>query len=606
MPASLPAPPQTQVPSRAITRSNTTTRRKRADAPPVPLVLPTSVPTTGGPASSTAVHANQTSAPPPMTAGALLASKTQRPAAKPHPMPMPFGVDPADLVRRLQIVADKQERDDKVAAQNPTHAHPRPSGPTNEQAELAAWHASRKGSTPSQYLSRHASARRRPAPVLNGMSAGTALSPPASAPALVNDATTVEEDVAQKSLRRSKSRAMKDGVPSGAHALGLSVPPPMPNRSMDAATSNAPGTNGAAVTSSTSPQLNGANGASAPGSTGLAPPNAIPFASIKVYVVTRQRYVHVDCRADARAKELVQAVLLKTNVGQTEDHSAAPGAAWVVWDVSPRWGVERPLREYERISDTQATRADGADYFLLRRTELASVLSARSVPPQSPVLAGWVHVYTYAKAKWNRKWLELRDHGLYVAKSTSGKDSTFLCSLGTFDAYLFSPSVADSSLCAGVSVPKPAKSYSFAVRSQDRPSLFEKPEQDYVHYFSLSDPAAHRDWIKNILLARTYLLAQDHPHLIASIPATSASLSRSGTTRKPWGAREPSSPIANGPPPPLPTSPSKKGQPPPLVRAADLFRGPFVPGSLLGNQQDQEALPQPNVPRNWLPRPNAR
>lgn len=57
-----------------------------------------------------------------------------------------------------------------------------------------------------------------------------------------------------------------------------------------------------------------------------------------------------------------------------------------------------------------------SDYFLLKRTELAPYLSLRSVPNASPVLAGYVYVQD-RKKKWHKRWLELREHSIFHAKS---------------------------------------------------------------------------------------------------------------------------------------------------------------------------------------------
>ena len=65
-----------------------------------------------------------------------------------------------------------------------------------------------------------------------------------------------------------------------------------------------------------------------------------------------------------------------------------------------------------------------------------------------------------------------------------------MCNLSAFDIYLVDT--------AKIRTPKP---HAFAVRSQDKITQFEKPENDYVHYFCLGDPAAHRDWVRAIMNA---------------------------------------------------------------------------------------------------------
>jgi PH domain len=246
------------------------------------------------------------------------------------------------------------------------------------------------------------------------------------------------------------------------------------------------------------------------------------------------------------------------------------------------FSAERPLREYEFVSEVAENRASqSSDYFLLRRTELASYLSIRSVPTSSPALAGYVYLQD-RKKKWSKRWLELRDHSLYHGKSDKGKDQELLCHTSSFDAYLVQPSTL-----------KTPKAHAFALRSQDSITLFEKPDQDYVHFLCLSDPAAHRDWVKNIINARTYVLKQERAALFRmAVPAPAASsdnavaephpsnLSRSNTKSAS------SSRNVSQPSPLLDMSAGAGGatspRPQPLI-GADAFRGPFEKGSLLAD-----------------------
>lgn len=84
--------------------------------------------------------------------------------------------------------------------------------------------------------------------------------------------------------------------------------------------------------------------------------------------------------------------------------------------VPPLHFPERPIREYEIVSEIAEARATPEDYFILKRTELAPYLSIRSVPSISPTLAGWAYIQE-SKGKWAKRWLELRDHQLFHAKN---------------------------------------------------------------------------------------------------------------------------------------------------------------------------------------------
>ncbi|CAO1618616.1 unnamed protein product [Sympodiomycopsis kandeliae] len=316
----------------------------------------------------------------------------------------------------------------------------------------------------------------------------------------------------------------------------------------------------------------------------------------KVYIVNKQRFAQTEVPINAKARDLVLDTLNREVVQMT------PGrGAWVVFEVSPSLGIERPLREYEMVTQVINALPDPQhDYLLLKQTELAPYLSLRAVPSASPTLAGYVYVQD-GRGKWTKRWLELRDHGLYHAKSEKGKDETFVCHISSFDVYL-----ADSGAI------KAPKAHAFCLRSQDKISTFENKDE-YSHYFALSDPSAHRDWIRAIINARTYMLRQEHPALFYLPPVPTnqspsvsrpnavvtglagmddgsharvgASLSRSGTTKRP--GMESVGKVA---------SPDMAGLIPqeavintsPLVPSDALARGPFEKGSLLAKEMQRD------------------
>ncbi|CDU25398.1 uncharacterized protein SPSC_05291 [Sporisorium scitamineum] len=296
----------------------------------------------------------------------------------------------------------------------------------------------------------------------------------------------------------------------------------------------------------------------------------------KVFILSRQRFTVVEVPVSARARDLALEVVDRERLPMDDSKGG-----WVVFDCSAQLGIERPLREYEMITDVVNVRAHPrTDYFLIKRTELSPYLSIRSVPSSSPALAGWVYVQD-RKKKWNKRWLELRDHGLYHAKNEKGKDETPICQISTFDVYL-----VDSSAI------KMPKANGFALRSQDPITMFEKPEQDYMHYFCLTDPAAHRDWVRAILNARTYILRQEKAVLFQiDSPPTSqdagagGGLSRKNTSRRPNGrpaaaaaaSVEAGNTSATGPSPTTPLIDSSA------------FAGPFAKGSLLADKAISDA-----------------
>lgn len=99
---------------------------------------------------------------------------------------------------------------------------------------------------------------------------------------------------------------------------------------------------------------------------------------------------------------------------------------WALYDVIPEWGLERPLREYERIEDIVRARGRDSGYFLIKPFDRYDLLRTDSIPPFSSVLGGSVSILL-EQGKWCKKWLELREHSLYIAKDEKVRPHLLTC-----------------------------------------------------------------------------------------------------------------------------------------------------------------------------------
>ena len=141
----------------------------------------------------------------------------------------------------------------------------------------------------------------------------------------------------------------------------------------------------------------------------------------------------------------------------------------------------------------------------------ADRLSLQAVPTSSPMFSGYVQ-HEYKRGKWQKRWMELREHSLWLSKKENvsridiftvrivthhtfcyqGKDQICLCSLHNFDAYVVTR------------VNKAPKGYIFAVKSTDNLSFFEDTS-DYMHQLCCSEKDGAK-WMEKILLARVSLI----------------------------------------------------------------------------------------------------
>ncbi|KAI0795242.1 hypothetical protein BC629DRAFT_1286947 [Irpex lacteus] len=238
----------------------------------------------------------------------------------------------------------------------------------------------------------------------------------------------------------------------------------------------------------------------------------------RIFIDTLQKYCQLELSSHSTAHDALELL-------QNQGYLDGSASGWMIFELCQDFGMERPVRSFETLSGvTNSWMADKTTNVLLaKRTSLAPKLSRAAIPSSSPMYSGSVQ-WEYKRGKWQKRWLELREHSLWVSKRESGKDQQMLCSLNNFDAY------------AVTRISKAPKSFVFAVKSTDSLSFFESTT-DYVHVFSCDEKDGLR-WLESILLARSYVLHQERNILSSTAvtaPAISngAALSRAGTRRRP-------------------------------------------------------------------------
>ncbi|KAI1794947.1 hypothetical protein LXA43DRAFT_95018 [Ganoderma leucocontextum] len=253
----------------------------------------------------------------------------------------------------------------------------------------------------------------------------------------------------------------------------------------------------------------------------------------RVFIGNMQRFVLVEIGSVTTAGDVLSIVDGQGALEQGRD-------GWMLWEVSQDFGMERPIRTFEMLNDVcGAWNSDKTvNLLVIKKTLLAPLLSPKAMPSSLPMCSGYVQ-WEHKRGKWQKRWMELRGHSLWLSKRDTGKDAQFLCSLNNFDAYYVTR------------VHKAPKPYVFSVKSTDSLTYFEDTS-DYVHVFSCGESEG-KNWLEKILLARSYVLYQERNVVSASnvgttsaaVPSSSGAgaLQRSGTRRRP-----PQPLIAVGPP----------------------------------------------------------
>jgi hypothetical protein len=204
--------------------------------------------------------------------------------------------------------------------------------------------------------------------------------------------------------------------------------------------------------------------------------------------------------------------------------------AFIVIESFQQIGLERPLRQYERLRDVMNSWALDTDGSLIivppSSMEAIAQLEAQSVPAEKPSGTTIYCYYSHRPRKWDKRYVTLRADGqVTVSKKENLKDATNICHLSDFDIY--SPSARSSAKEI-----KPPKKICLAIKSQQKSSMFLSTD-NFVHFFSTNDRAIADKWHKTVQSWRSWYLVNKvgaaNPVKLADETDRKASLVQSAT-----------------------------------------------------------------------------
>ncbi|KAL1743078.1 hypothetical protein HDZ31DRAFT_83668 [Schizophyllum fasciatum] len=207
----------------------------------------------------------------------------------------------------------------------------------------------------------------------------------------------------------------------------------------------------------------------------------------RIFVGDRQRFHTVEVGPATRASDVIDVVAAE---GVLDQWVGTGG--WMLFEVAQDFGMERPIRSFEHVADVQAgwNKDKTVNILVLKLTPLEIKMRPASLPQASPIHGGYVE-WESRRGKWTKRYLRLKEHGLWLSKRDNGKDAVLLCQLSNFDVY---------TVTRLYKAPKP---FVFAIKSTDNLSYFEDTA-DYLHVFACQ-PYDGENWVEKIMLARVLL-----------------------------------------------------------------------------------------------------
>lgn len=213
---------------------------------------------------------------------------------------------------------------------------------------------------------------------------------------------------------------------------------------------------------------------------------------------------------DAKNPQPVQITSLSTPdtiiKGFIENGTLSSDREWVIVEIHEAFSVERVMKPWEPIMDVIDAWESECHSALLIRARFNDATTPE-VPREAPIMSGWLQV-EIRRGKWEKRFVILKRGGIYVAKSeTAISTAVALCSMQNFDAFTLARPRAKS-----------PKKPQFAIKSQQSIALFEKPEEDYIHFFACGSYAELDTWLRALRYSRSWV----HYEIFLSRPATAA------------------------------------------------------------------------------------
>jgi hypothetical protein len=169
-------------------------------------------------------------------------------------------------------------------------------------------------------------------------------------------------------------------------------------------------------------------------------------------------------------------------------------------------GVQRPLRRYEYVRNVMNSwDSDKQNSLLLVDPGSGTVepeLTTAGVPNQRPEEQSWYLFYSQKMGKWEKRFVTLRPDGQIVCQKDAEKmrEVTTVCHLSDFDIYIPTPEKLKKKI-------KPPKKLCFAVKSQQKTSMFETTD-NFVHFFATGDKPTAESFHKAVQGWRSWYLVR--------------------------------------------------------------------------------------------------
>jgi len=211
---------------------------------------------------------------------------------------------------------------------------------------------------------------------------------------------------------------------------------------------------------------------------------------VRIYIEDDRMFKTVNITSLMETEAVIKDVLEKAHLD--------PDPTWTLFECVYDYGVERPLKFYEKVTDVMYTwEMETTNGIMLKKFPQKSQLNIVQIADEFPRMSGVM--YFEVKKKWIKRYFELKLSGIYHFKDTKLSQETFLCNWFEYDIYEVIASRKKA----------PSK-FSFSLKYQDKISKLSDPE-NAAFYFCVENEDVLNRWAAAFRNAKNRKFLEDHP-----------------------------------------------------------------------------------------------
>ncbi|CAI2175312.1 12957_t:CDS:10 [Funneliformis geosporum] len=228
--------------------------------------------------------------------------------------------------------------------------------------------------------------------------------------------------------------------------------------------------------------------------------------TVRIFIEESQQYKSITLTSDMTALDVMTIF--------RSDNTISDAGAWTIFELVPEFDLginhhlkQRPLRDWESLAWIIGRwELDRGNSLVLKKYAYRNALTLAGFNEHVPSIYGVLYIEV-KKSKWQKRYFYIKDGSMYHSKDTKGTNETFLCSMVSFDVFI----------CTKLFKTFPTN-FVFAVKSLDKITMFENPENDYMHYLCAENLNKMNEWLLAIRTVRNKIMREESPELFVDIP----------------------------------------------------------------------------------------